>query len=586
MVPRRLLFGLLLFLGLVTGSVAIVRRTSQEVPRPYNCLLVYDDMLVQLNTHLTRHTWPKYPSPDGRYVAGRVDGANAHDVFIEEIASGKRVFILRNMLYIHWITWTPDSRFVFILAEDHQHQFHLTRFTQNGGPAGERVLDYAVREDGFSPNGEYLAVFTRDPGMLGFYSTRDFPHPVIEHPANVARGYRVESWSNEGSRVAFASQDRLVVIDLPTGMVYQAPLGQLNGYDLYVRWAADDRRVVAFNTGLDRLSLFELSETQGEPIALLPVGSQPVSPGTLRNSYWGNGDAQLFYFTANTVNETTIYELWRYDVQTQRTTLVDTGLRGYWLDHDILVTLRDNGILEFRARDGSNPRTAHVFQPDDIMKHAASQCSWTPQSWPRPFLRCAVEYYKNPLLFDETGSRVWPTDISPERIAPSYIPDKWVISLTRSDDAEIAGEMLDLETLQSYELPAMMLDTIPDSAFQNTIGFDFGSQSPAPDGKSWLVTFNAALYRFWPADDRWEMIVPNSVRGLGPWSPDGKRYAFFVMENGTPSYYNPGHLIVRETDGTQQWDLGRFYRDWQGLRWFRCGDVLAPLRDRLAAQTP
>jgi hypothetical protein len=116
---------------------------------------------------------------------------------------------------------------------------------------------------------------------------------------------------------------------------------------------------------------------------------------------------------------------------------------------------------------------------------------------------------------------------------------------------------------------------------RNARSFDL---SPWPDDpQSWLVRFSLDVqYRFWPAQNAWELAEPPHPLGLR--SPDGERVAI-IRYTHIPGLAD---LIVQETDGSKQWNLGSFptYMLTGGMRWTQCGDIVAPLRDDLAAEKP
>ena len=91
-----------------------------------------------------------------------------------------------------------------------------------------------------------------------------------------------------------------------------------------------------------------------------------------------------------------------------------------------------------------------------------------------------------------------------------------------------------------------------------------------------------ALLRLDPAENTWEVLDIDSRIDHIVWSPDARRYAIITKHENRAS---KGDVFVREEDESKQWSLGGFPASMlYDITWTHCGDILAPLRDHLAAQ--
>src|SRR5512133_2175503 len=112
-----------------------------ELIEGFNCLHVYDDVQVELNTHLVRDIRPHAFSPDHTSFVGSIEHASDSELFIQTVATGRRVTLQQGVALGHQIVWSPDSQFVFYTWMDDRGKFHATLATAQGEVIDDNISD-------------------------------------------------------------------------------------------------------------------------------------------------------------------------------------------------------------------------------------------------------------------------------------------------------------------------------------------------------------------------------------------------------------------------------------------------------------
>jgi hypothetical protein len=578
MLPRRFFFGMLLLVSLFTAGIAATRQWGHHLTGYYNCLYI-GDVRVQLNTHL-EHVQAHAVSPDGRYLLGSVQLADSSVVFIEDIETGKRSSIQRIPPIDHETArWLPDGERVYYGWFDRKGEFHASLASRQGHLIVNIDTGMYHTLYSFSSDGKYGAILN-NPGSGAVLILDDRPQII---------GYigGIYAWAPVGNHVAYLDSDmRLAVANFDDGTLLQSSIAvsRLPKTDLtryfYTSnsWSVDARYLAV----VDRAGpvLIHIFSAEGGTLAHMVDIESEFDTGELTGGYWPQDVHEFVYFLETPSRG---YDLWNFDTETQQSQQVASGISNYVYSYrsSQLVTFREEGdfvVLEYRNSDGTNPRDIRRFRQEsgDVPQ---VKCTWNDSTFlSAPVLQCDAPF-DDPGLFllNESGETLWPTDLPPGTQVQGYSHGNTRIEqiLLRQGERNWWFEIVDLETQQAHRQPTWVTDRLPPMW-----GFIV---LPWPnDAESWLVYFDDNIqYRFWPAENTWEII--QHPHPIGTWSPDGKRIAF-VRDSSVSGMVD---LFVQEADNSKQWNLGAFPQS-MGTKvyWTQCGDIFAPIRDARAAEEP
>ncbi|MBI5958383.1 MAG: hypothetical protein HY866_06605 [Chloroflexi bacterium] len=606
MLPYRLLFWIITLLAAVTKS-----DNGLLIQGP-NCLHLYDDVQIQLNTHITRHIRTHSVSPDGKYLMRSIDYADYRELFVETVETGQRVTLQNYITMGYQIAWSPDSQFIYYTWADTQGKFHANLATTQGGFLGERQSDEHPRLMSFSPDSQYFV--TSEPSVgVSLFTIHDNSHPLLTGPFDqwAYDDYRPSGqyWSPGGERLAYITESELVIMNAETRTLQQVlipnPIPRIaHSTTVTIEWSPDGQRILIRYSNYDDQGAFALYlfEVTDRAINIIPIDFPDSTSPDLRQIRWVSPTELIYSKYIPTTPPPKLLEIKQYDVETQRNTIVLTRVEFdvFHRAHNFTFLHREGAsiIVDVRSVNGFTPLFTRTFQTE----HRLS-CYWHDTSYAQ-FMICHIlntinSEYVTRIVTDDPNAPLWITTSATFAQANTiplghYTADGRfiIVGSTQGQDVKI----LDLKTHQVYPLPEEINRLVQNyPRFWGTVNV-----FPAPDDETWLLLLNSRLYRYKLAEDRWQAIPilqTGSDMSESPdssqyavhdvlWSPDSQRYAVLTYAADGTEYH--ASLFVNEADGRFRWSLGLFDHllTSRQMHWTQCGDILAPIRDRLAAEKP
>lgn len=386
------------------------------------------------------------------------------------------------------------------------------------------------------------------------------------------------AWSPIGHRLAYATTSGLGTLDVDSGVTHQEPHFMENSFvsSRYLGslvWSADGRYLTMGYIPYDyKIGLYS---TENQSLTLLTTFAFYRLAYSFQGSFT-SGERYSIYFTKSD-SEGPYYELWRFDIDTLQNELLADHLISPHLSSETLVIVHqtsDESLLEIRDRGGFLLRSYAL----------PSRWSWSCHRLDAPFddvIDCKEE--DNFILLDEALTPIWRTNLqddeSPKMLKSLVSRDNRFVARSFSQGEGTWLEFIDLITRQIYRLPDQFNNIVVPLGIRDLDNFDV---YVAPDEQNWLVLVGQALFRLHPADHTWEFVNIDSRIDHIVWSPDGQRYALITKDD--PDTW-ADDVFVHEADESKQWSLGGFPTSMlHNVTWTHCGDVLAPLRDYIAAQ--
>ncbi len=584
---RRMVFFVLLLVGLMAVGLAAAHYVGRHVSYDdYNCLNVSDQFQVELNTHLELvQEIVHSTSPDGTYqIVSVLRPPDSRRLFLENTRTKQSVALPNDVLVLDKVVWSHNGVYLAYMWQPMSSTRYITVMTTEGELLGEiRSYPFDVLE--FSPDNEYL-VIKPAPDSVRFFSIPELSYVTTRDITNVSTF--IYDWYAD-NLIIYLTSDQLVVKNIDTGEIHSAllPHAPVDIHRTSVNnWSPGGRYVTIYSAVSTQESNPDLP-TSGSHLYIFKLEDDAITFVTDmihdHNGYWisslhwlPNGN-QLTYIKQIPTMPQFEYELWRYDVETRKHDRLLTHLRSYSFSGNTWATVRKDGdisILEFIDQETLNRQNIYSFSTYGI------GCDWNTLIPQRPILECEREDGGNLILFDEQGIVVWPTELSEgtnvyrinagfsDRGTSRFIPIMFELG------NQYTIELLDVRTLQTFEYPRFVSGAI----------LEIFRVYPSPDDKIWLVYFRGDLYRLDPTRATWLLIHSGEYVESVHWTPDSQRYLVVLDTNVS---FN-SRYVVWEADTARKWELGTFDSDVRTLtntHWTHCGDILAPLRDRLAAES-
>lgn len=619
MLPKLVLLLIALTFTLICAGPGMVHLAVQAHDPYYNCLHLDKGVRVQLNTHLPPRLVVLSTSPDGNHRLLWEDNADQNGQrILQNLRSGQQLVIGNESL--DHTRWSPNGEYVAFEMDGEATLINLRTHERTPLPADREYV-------GFSPTGDYLHLSPSYRGYgLNLFSTRTLaPVPLGFLPdASLTCGY--DAWSPNDNRLACAlgtpPNHTLIVIDLDGQRSAQIALPfddvplimEELGWETKVaavHWSPDGNYLAVYVDVFYPDPPQDVHRLIGSTIYFIAVSGNEL---TLRSHIafemagWINYSFSHTLFTyrhygvfANAHEYLYVqappdpalapaptdeslpdhFELWRYDFLTGEHERLATGIRDINFNGDKLALLLDHDdalVLEIRDKDGRNPVSGPLF-PAELTRG----CSWKGAD----VIACWDANGYGHTIIDAQGVTLWPIDGSgPQNRIPTYVwyadDQRFIIVRQQLTGQKYSFQLVDLHTQQTYTIPEAAMTDIRRQLAQ---GAPFELLPWPDDATQWVAyfgykRFKRIVFRFDPATNTWErtpLVLPPV------WSPDGARFAYVNDIAGPPGV----DLWVQEADGTRQWYLGAFPDPMLNtIEWTQCGDVLAPLRDRLAAGRP
>jgi hypothetical protein len=564
-------------------AVAVVSSNDRQLTQRYNCLHLYDDVQIQLNTHITRHIRTHTFSPDGNYLVGSIEHTDYSELFIETVATGQRVTLQNHVVWGHQIEWSPDSQLLFYTWMDDLGKFHANLVTVHGESIDEKMSDELPRLLDFSPDGQYFSIAEPSIGIT-LFARHDPQHPLLTGPFDLwayqhdrAAG---QYWSPDGERLAYITESELVVINISTLTLQQISLPNpiprvLYSVEMAIRWSPDGQRLLIehWNWGQSEYGVY-LFDVTDSAIKIIPPNFPGSTSAEIRFARWVS-HTELVYLIRR---DTGYMEIQRYDTETQRSATVVANVECATVNNQTFTLAYREGsyvVAEVRAAEGFNP----VFRRTLQIEESLLDCSRRDTPYAQTMSFSIPKKGRIILIVtDDPDTTLWIAQslevAQTNNILWGHYYGRFVLlGSPEGNDATI----IDLKTHQFHRLPAEINPMKPDTRWDYWYDLKI---FPSPDESNWLVLLNGRLYRYWPAEDRWEPdpIIETDILDV-LWSPDSQRYAVLTAHH---------NLYVYGTNGHYRWSLGTFWLIYffrkDSIHWSQCGDILAPLRDYLAAE--
>ena len=341
----------------ITARVAVLLALIAAVPILAFVLLgrgteppIAEKSVRRLTSH--GHASMATISPDGRYVAYITTGADGFTLLLEQIATGRTITIVPvTRAHYMGLTFSRDGEYLYFARYDGGPLGTLYRVAILGGAAEALVKDIDSRA-AVSPDGKQLA-FVRDDFNKGTSTV-----VIVNADGSDERAlaqFRVPdrvfapAWSPDGSRIVAAHVDRLVSIDVNTGMFRRietdVPFEAVRG----AAWRDDSHVVTAATTeeAAGHYRLWSIDVGSGNATALTGDLTELYAP-TISDS---GAIAAL-----QVIRQSNVFEVVPNGGITQLTTGVgaSTGFSGVaWLGDNVIYGSVSDGQMDLYSRRGS-----------------------------------------------------------------------------------------------------------------------------------------------------------------------------------------------------------------------------------------
>lgn len=552
----------------------------------YNCLNLGNQIQVQLNTHLEPVPETEFvhsTSPDGNYQIVSIARTQASLLlYLRDVNTGEKTVLDDAVYRVIGVLWAPNSQYVNYDWEDmRQWRYHGIAATQTGEILLDKESFAGIIFEAFSFDGEYLAMHHFNPVTNYQITVHPTRHYRYDEAIATLEGVNLLAWSPVDRRLAYATVSGFGVLDLDTGVTHQEPhfnedqFIQSRSFGALV-WSPDGRYLTISYQSSSTDYEMGIYSTEDQSLTLFTTFT--VAAPLLGEPFTPDGRYITYFVKLN--SEDPYFDLWRFDMNTSQHELLADHLTSQHLSGETFVFARetpDEWLLEIRDRSGFLLRSYALSTADQ-------GGMWSCQRLDAPFDKVIDCQQKDDfILVDDSMTAIWRTNLqdddSPKVLGFWTSDDQRFVARSFSQGERVWLEFIDLTTRHIYRLPERFRNVVP----LGVSGLGKVDVYPAPDEQSWLVVVDQALLRLYPTNNTWELLDIDSRIDHIVWSPDGQRYAVITKyDDGTRT----GDLFVRERDESKQWSLGAFPTAiLNDMTWTHCGDILAPLRDYLAAQS-
>jgi eukaryotic-like serine/threonine-protein kinase len=154
-------------------------------------------------------------SPDGTKIAIATIAGTTSNLTIKSLSTGVEEKLPNDSVTLRPYVdcWTPDGKFLIVMAQDPKTQFDLYAQPVDGSKAIPLLTQsYNEYEGQVSPNGKWMAYFSNESGRTELYVT-DFPgvHSKFQISSD---GVFWHAWSHDGKRLYFANENKLLASEI------------------------------------------------------------------------------------------------------------------------------------------------------------------------------------------------------------------------------------------------------------------------------------------------------------------------------------------------------------------------------------
>lgn len=154
-------------------------------------------------------------SPDGTKIAIAALSGTTSSLTIKSLSTGMEQKLQTNSTTLRPYVdcWTPDGKYLIVMAQDPKTQFDLYAQPVDGGKEIPLLTQSYNEYDGLvSPNGKWMAYFSNESGRAELYVT-DFPgvHSKFQISSDGAYWH---AWSHDGKHLYFANGNKLLASEI------------------------------------------------------------------------------------------------------------------------------------------------------------------------------------------------------------------------------------------------------------------------------------------------------------------------------------------------------------------------------------
>jgi Tol biopolymer transport system component len=191
--------------------------------------------------------------------------------------------------------WSPDGNFIIFSAdmnEGEQQLLNIWRIPVEGGDPVQ-LTDFEAHHGVYSPDGKYIA-FDGDQGSVVRVMPSDGGIPIRIVPASIpVENSGNPCWSPDGTKIAFRSNEDLMILDLPTGEI--TTVFHMDTFKpLPIQWSTIDNCILTalVNPQEKKGNLWKIS-LDGEEPQQVTFHDGYVSQGTI------SPDGKIIMYAAN-----------------------------------------------------------------------------------------------------------------------------------------------------------------------------------------------------------------------------------------------------------------------------------------------
>ena len=483
-------------------------------------------------------------SPDGEYIAfSRRENKN-FDIWVVPATGGEPTQITNTPQWEACPIWSPDGKDIIFsrkrdLTQDSSGPWDVYRIPAKGGVA-EKILEDAVPDKGFSPDGKFLAFHPIGVDGVGILRLSDKRKFNIAPPKEVVGEFSYgpkAAWSPKENKLLFYNSGFEYWSTMGLVLVYGGPpveLGKGIRFDTWIqKWSPDgkfivtldgetkDLRIVPTDGGTpERLKVFaRLTDAKGlretEP-KIWKYPYHPFSPDLKKLAFVT--EDMFLWVVSISIEEKRItgravkiadkfnksHVAWSPDSKRIAFSSLKSG------NADIWVASVEGGKLK-RITDTSD---------DETISGLSERSAWSPDGK-------MIVYNKAKELWVAPASDGKPKEIVKEAGKPVWSPDGKEIAFLKGDDSFIGIMTLDTgEIRHVVDLKESgMIDAEEPSSYSWGVTW-------SPDGKNLsFFTAKRRIDHFWvvPAEGGGkpkELASSHPGKWFQFWSPDGKKLSY------------------------------------------------------------